>query len=315
MSRDNETIVEQAAAWHAASVHDDMDWDGFTAWLEADPRHAAAYDEVALADTLLDTHREILLERTPAAEVPEPSVLEPRRTIRARWAGFAIAASLVGMIAMPQFLAPGAVRYATGADTRTVTLEDGSTVLLAPHSTLAIAGSRQDRLALSGGAWFDIRHDPSRAMSIKAGEVEVSDIGTRFDVQADAGHVRVEVAQGSVAVSSDALAGPVRLIHDQSLHYDSKRGTAEIESLPADSIGEWRQGRLTYDSAPLALVAGDLSRYAGVRVQVPDALSDRRFSGTLVVKDGDAALRDLSLVMGLALVRAGGGYRLGKPAR
>ena len=38
MVRADQSILEQAAAWHAACARDDMDWDGFTAWLEADAR-------------------------------------------------------------------------------------------------------------------------------------------------------------------------------------------------------------------------------------------------------------------------------------
>lgn len=83
-----------------------------------------------------------------------------------------------------------------------------------------------------------------------------------------------------------------------------------VTSVTADSIGEWRNGRLSYVSMPLALVAADLSRYAGVKVTMANELRGRQFSGTLVIGDGEAALRDLSQVLGLALDRDSGGYRL-----
>ena len=43
MSSAKDIIAQEAAAWHAASFDDDMDWDGFTAWLEADPRIEAVH--------------------------------------------------------------------------------------------------------------------------------------------------------------------------------------------------------------------------------------------------------------------------------
>ena len=46
--------------WHLASCRDDMDWDGFTLWLEADPRHRAHYDEITLTDAALEVRREAL---------------------------------------------------------------------------------------------------------------------------------------------------------------------------------------------------------------------------------------------------------------
>ena len=69
-------------------------------------------------------------------------------------------------------------------------------------------------------------------------------------------------------------------------------------------------------SAPLALVAADLSRYAGVKVNVADALRNRQFSGTLVIGNGEAALRDLSRLMGVELsLAAHGAYRLDERSR
>jgi transmembrane sensor len=61
---------------------------------------------------------------------------------------------------------------------------------------------------------------------------------------------------------------------------------------------------------PLPLVAADISRYAGVEVEVAPSLRDREFSGTFVIGDGEAALRDLSRLMGLSVAQHSGRYRL-----
>ena len=321
MNRDEDGIFAEALRWHADTLRDDMDWDGFTAWLEADARHAAAYDAVALGDALIDEHRGHLAgaaaenrhanddaDAAPVPATPAPPVVVRRGWMR--WAGMAIAASLAAVLVAPQIMPPPPQVYTTSADSRTVALEDGSSVLLAPHSTLSIEGRHQQRMALSGGAWFDIRHDPSRALAITAGGVEIGDIGTRFDVQEAAGKVRVEVAEGEVQVSAAPLAQPIRLVEGRGLVYDGKGGTAVVRPLGAEAIGEWRQGRLSFDGAPLLLVAADLSRYAGLRVTVAPGLRDRAFSGTLVIGDGEAALRDLSQVLGVDLRRGPDGLVL-----
>lgn len=313
MNRDQERIFAQAAEWHSVAADDSMDWTGFTAWLEESPRHRAAYDEVALTDALLDEHHEALRTAPvvmPANDEAEPVVLRPAVRGWTRWAGMAIAASLVALVALPQFIAPAPVAYRTDATARTIALEDGSRVTLAPHSRLTISGRDQDQMALTGGGWFAIRHDPSRSLSITAGDVEIRDIGTSFDVQSNNGLVRVEVGEGVVTIASQALAEPIRLPHGQGLLFNGKAGTAQVAPLSQDNIGEWRSGRLSFDSAPLALVAEDLGRYAGVRVTMPDNLRDRQFSGTLVIGDGKAALRDLSQLMGLELGSDAGAYRL-----
>jgi transmembrane sensor len=227
----------------------------------------------------------------------------------------AIAATLAAVLAIPQFMAPGAQVYETAAASRQIALEDGSTVMLAPRSSLTIEGRHQDHMALAGGALFDIRHDPDRQLTIAAGGLQISDIGTRFDVQAQDKMVRVSVVEGKVEVSSDSLAAPVKLGAGKGLSFNGDAGTASVAAVRTDDVGAWQNGRLSYDNAPLTLVLADLHRYAGVEVAVPGTLRGRRFSGTLVIGDGDAALRDLAQVMDLRLGGRAGAWRLEQPAR
>lgn len=305
MNREPNLIAEEAAAWHAASFDDSMDWDAFTVWLEADPRNRAVYDEIALADALALEHGGSVIA---AANDDAQPVTSKRSWLR--WGGMAIAASLVALLVAPQLMAPAAQIYATGDNARNIALSDGSRIVIAPHSRLEVDGRKQDRLALDGGAWFEIAHDPSRTMEIRAGETVIGDIGTAFDVQAVAGHVRVEVAEGALSVSSEQFSAPVRLAGGRALDFDAARGTSIVTRLAASDAGEWRHGRLTYASAPLALVAADLSRYAGLKVTVSKALGERQFSGTLTADNGEAALRDLSQLMGLELRDSGGAFSL-----
>ena len=306
----NEDIIDQAARWHVASLDDAMDWDGFTAWLEADPRHRAAYDEVALADGLLDDHGAVLGELTePVA--PSAPVARWRP-----WAAGALAASLVVGLTLPSWLRDSEQIYSTGATGQTVRLADGSSVVLAPHSRLTVSGKDGERIALSGGAYFSIRHDPGRTLSIAAGPAEISDIGTIFDVQSSGQAVRIGVAEGQVSVKfANTSSQPSVLAQGSTLSYDGSAGRVLIRTAPTSDIGGWRGGRLSYQDTALPLVAADLARYAGVHLVVPDTLQGRRFSGTLVIGDGQAALRDLSQLMGLELAHDAGRYRLVDPAR
>lgn len=302
---EHDDIFDSAAAWHAASTDDAMDWDGFTSWLEADPRHRLAYDEVALADTAVAEHRTSLQRAEPANDVGA----EPRSRPRLAWAGGAIAAALVAVLAISPVMREPATTYATQDASRTIALEDGSQVVLAPHSTLE-ARSGDTRLALAGGAYFAVPHDPSRRLEIAAGPVTISDIGTRFDVQASPTDVRVAVAEGQVSAAAAALDRPLTVAAGQALVFDGQAGTATLRRVVPATVGGWRRGQLTFSDAPLALVVADLERYAGVHVAISKSLRGRRFSGSLNIRDGGAAARDLAGLMGLALRAYGNGYRL-----
>jgi transmembrane sensor len=310
----DDDIISAAATWHVASEGDAMDWDGFTAWLEADPRHRAAYDEIALGDAMITAHSTAVF--TAANDV---GVAEDRPVRRGggwrTWGPIALAASLAMVVALPFAMRANDTVYATGAQAQTVRLPDGSTVALAPHSRLSLEDGGMTDIALDGGAMFDIRHDPNRAMAITAGGLTISDIGTRFDVQAVPGDVRIAVAQGEVHVSAASFATPVRLPAGQALSWDRAGGHVRVGPVVTADVGSWQSGRLSYDGTPLALVAQDLSRYAGIRIVVAGSARDRPFSGTLSLEHGDAVAQDLAQLMGLPLAHSGDTYRLGERAR
>jgi transmembrane sensor len=302
MSNEQE-IVEAAAQWHAATGHDDMDWDGFTLWLEADPDHRRAYDEVALADSLLDDHSAALRESLDVAPAPH----SPRRRY---WIGSAVAAAIVAMVALPPLMRNPETIYETQSASQHIALNDGSTIELSPRSRLVIDGNQSERMALSGGAYFSIAHAPQRKLVISAGPAQITDIGTQFDVQANGAAVRVGVAEGHLNVSSDTIAKPINITEGHALRFDGDAGTARIEPISSETVGDWRHGHLHYNNVPLPLVAADLERYAGVRVMVPAELNTRTFSGSLVASNGQAAARDLAVLMGLTLRPTADGYRL-----
>ena len=317
MSIAEDDILAKALDWHLACSNPDMDWAAFTVWLEADNRHRDAFDQIALTDGLLQDHGADLAPLfTPVDANEEPADDHvPNRRGWKIWSGAAIAASLAAVLIAQQVDFSGPTIYATGAKGRTITLEDGSQIQLAPQSKMEISGRHGQKILLDGGAWFEIRHDPQRQLSVQAGGISITDIGTKFDVQSAAGQVRVEVGQGQLSVTGDTLSKPIHLAGGQGLTFDPQGGTAEVEKLPIDQVGEWRSGRLSFEAAPLTLVAADLNRYAGVEVTVAHNLSDRHFTGTLVIGDGEAALRDLSQLMGIELDRSGRVYRLESASR
>jgi transmembrane sensor len=113
-----------------------------------------------------------------------------------------------------------------------------------------------------------------------------------------------------VELRGDALGQPIDLAAGRRILFDPARRLATVTPVSPEAVGEWRQGRLTFDAAPLSLVAADLARYASVSVAVPTSLANRRFSGTLSIQDGDTAVRDLAQLMGLELSGGRGSYRL-----
>jgi transmembrane sensor len=303
-------IYEEAADWLVREQGDDMDWVGFTVWLEADSRHRKAYDELALIGSDLDDHSHALAS---ARHSPLPVAANDRYPISwARWAGLgggAIAAGLAILFALQPMVHQLPVqdyRSVSGKSIR-VALDDGSSVVLAPASHLTVKGQQ---LALDGTGYFEIRHKPGRTLAIQAGDFLVTDIGTRFSVGNETDGVSVDVAEGSLSVTSGRLAKPIALAAGHGLRADRSSGTVRLTSVDPRQVASWRSGKLQFDQVPLALVARDVSRYSGELVTVDPAIADRPFSGVIAIDKGGSPARTLAQILSLDAKPVDGGFRL-----
>lgn len=313
----SDLITEQAARWHAIQDRDEMDWDAFTSWLEADPRHRVAFDDVALLDERIDRHRDALRSDVGSPERPlvaEHSLVPRQRPPRWRWPAAAAAAAVlaVGVLSLqqPSRDRPG-VEYRATVATRSIDLGGGARAALAPGSVLVAEGTERQRLTLSGRALFDIHHDPTRELVVRAEGYEIRDVGTRFDVVTGAGQMRVAVAEGRVAIKRESGSEEVELGAGRALTgYADGRMT--MATTNAKEVGGWRQsGPLVYDRVPLGLVAADVARASGQAVEVDAAMRSRPFSGVLTPARGDTMVEAFASSAGLQARRDGENIRLG----
>ncbi|MFG6281112.1 FecR domain-containing protein [Sphingomonas sp. S6] len=291
-------IDEAAARWHLAQADDDMDWSAFTEWLEADPRHRDAYDAMALLDDRIDAAGSALHPR------PADQTLGRRMPRWGAWS--AIAAVVIAAVVLLLYQGrrggePAVIAYRTGpGQVRTIHLADGSRAILAPGSLLRVPASREQALTLDGSAFFDVRHDAGRPLTVRAGRYTIRDVGTRFDIAMGEGVVRVAVAEGEVAVSSPDRGDATAVVAGRALTIQGQdRGV--LRSIDMGTVGGWRSGPLVYDDVPLGLVVADIARASGTAVTVDGAVAERRFSGVIAQGDGRRMAQSLAALTGLAL--------------
>ena len=305
----SEDIHEIAAQWHASQSNDDMDWDGFTRWLEADARHRAAYDDIALIDDRIDRHRDLL-----ARLVTMPTERPVRRS---RWQAMrrpaiaAVAAVVVAIGSVHWLRQPEPVattEYAAGKTVRQVALADGSTATLAPGSILTASVDRTKPMTLVGRAHFDVRHDATSPMVIAAGGYEIRDVGTRFDVTIGSGAIDIAVAEGSVAVASATVRG---VMVRAGQRFTVAGGTdPRLGPVRTATVGRWRSGPLVYDATPLAIVAADIARTTGLPVEAVGAVAARPFSGVIAPGDRSTMVNSVAALTGVDSVVEGDTLRL-----
>lgn len=306
----DERLIEQALAWQATLERDDADWDGYIAWLEADPRHRDAFDAVALVDATVAENRQALGDLLEA----QRPVVTPSTFKLQKWflgAGAGIAAALALFVAVPMMRTPeAATAYSAEAgQSRSISLANGTAVTLSPASRIVVHGKDAGRIELaSGEAYFDVKHDPGRTLMIEAGGYRISDIGTRFSVNVGDGTFRIGVSEGKVSVASVATNQRFEVAAGHQL-----TGWADAVTLaPVASaqVASWRNGALSYDKTPLPLVARDISRYSGRKIIVDPSLEKQNFSGTLVIGDGSKLASDMATIMGAEARPEGAGIRI-----
>ena len=210
-----------------------------------------------------------------------------------------------------QQLAPSSSRMvATGVGMiDSLRLPDGTRVIVGPLSSVTIAanyGVQSRNLEVRGDAYFEVVHDASRPLTVRAAGAIIEDIGTRFAVRTDAGDgVAVSVAEGSVSLQGVNTNGHGIVLRpgDRGLVLPSgqtttRRGTQEDMA--------WMRGRLVFREAPITEVAASLKRWYGIELRVPDeSLASRHLTATFSGEPPERVLEVIRLVLGADIERRG----------
>ena len=116
------------------------------------------------------------------------------------------------------------VEYAATDAPDTITLSDGSSVILSPGSRLSFAQHDDSRVAsLSGRASFSVTHDEHKPFSVQASDATILVLGTRFSVENWQGQnrIRTQVSEGHVAMRVADVS--VSLLADEEASWDGSR--------------------------------------------------------------------------------------------
>lgn len=283
------------------------------AWQAADVRHAEAWwrarkiwgliGEVP-ADTTRWPAEPAPAEREPAAAVSTPQLGRRRRSGRRRRhraGGIVVAALAVCMVVFlwPKLQLLMLADYSTGVgETRQVALQDGSVVYLGADSAISIDHSADQRgvRLLSGRAFFEVTPNAERPFVVNARNLEITVLGTAFDVHLGRRLYNVSVQHGSVAVHYDGEHESFdrQLSSGQQLRIARNDGMATLFHVPPESVAAWRRGRLFVHDRTVADVVGTLQRYYhGYIIIADDSLAERHVTGSYRLDNVDRALSGL----------------------
>jgi len=212
---------------------------------------------------------------------------------------------IVGLIWQYNVKAPEVVVYTTTTERDTVTLDDGTTVIMNVNSELRYAQSSTKRsVELEGMAYFDVARDENKPFVIVAGEGEVTVLGTKFTVEniedrericvsVNEGKVKFEVGDHSVQLMANDIAlwtedGHIRVdrkeSHDNSSWLNDYitlsdaslddvmdkllRHYPEIIGVKDESQPDTIRVTTTFDSQSLSSVLDELTIHFGKKIEL-----------------------------------------------
>jgi transmembrane sensor len=157
------------------------------------------------------------------------------------------------------------VIYQTANNNLTVTLPDGSQVVLNKHSKLSYSpefGEKDRSVTLEGEAFFNVKPDPQKTFIIQAKAAQVKVLGTSFDVKAydSIEAVEVIVQTGIVGFAVSELKTEIKLTTGQKGIYTSKNQHLASQENDDPNFLSWNTQKIVFVGNDLRAVMETLNK-------------------------------------------------------
>lgn len=156
---------------------------------------------------------------------------------------------------------------------QSLVLEDGTKVWLNAGSSIKFPLSfKQGRkVEITGEVYFEVTHDRERPFIVKAGNDEIVDLGTRFNVNAyaDETGVATTLVEGMVQIRN-------HLLKPGDQHINNR-----IRKVDANSVIAWVSGYFYFDHTDLRSVMRQISRWYNVSVEYQGNIPPLYFDGEI----------------------------------
>jgi transmembrane sensor len=200
-------------------------------------------------------------------EAPEYSIPVGQPTFAGNWLRMAASIALIVMsgAAVYYFVKDNDVHYQTTNSPLTISLPDGSQVILNTNSELSYStafGAKNRLVKLSGEGFFRVERDEQKPFVIDVNKTKVEVLGTSFDVQGyeDAESVEVVVQTGVVKFSAPATKREVTLTAGQKGIYSKTKQHLNSFVNEDPNFLSWNTQTIVFTDSNLRTVIETLNR-------------------------------------------------------
>lgn len=177
-----------------------------------------------------------------------------------------------------------------------VLLSDGTKVWLNAGSQLvypAVFLKDTREVALVGEAFFDVVKNPQKPFIVKAADVSVQVLGTRFDISAypEDKVIQTVLEEGKINLkySGDGIFKRdyvVEMVPNQMVEFDKISRAANSSTVDVSKFVSWKDGMLEFEKVNLYKALKQVERFYNIKILLEDqSIGSYKLSGKLDLKD------------------------------
>jgi ferric-dicitrate binding protein FerR (iron transport regulator) len=167
-------------------------------------------------------------------------------------------------------------------------LADGSHVWLNTGSSVTYPvafGNDERKVTITGEAYFEVAHDASRPFIVKKADMEVTVLGTHFNVNAydDENAIKTTLLEGKVKVSQSSIVNRQSAIlkpGEQAVLVANSPFTID-HSPDLDQIMAWKNGYFHFGNTGIAELMKQLARWYDIDIVYMGQVPQREFGGEI----------------------------------
>lgn len=177
-----------------------------------------------------------------------------------------------------------------------IILSDGTKVWLNAGSQLIYPTAfinKTRQVMLIGEAYFDVAKNPAKPFIVRASDIHVQVLGTRFDISAypEDKMIQAVLEEGKVSLkySGKGILNRdyvVDMVPNQKIELDKTTGEAKSQMVDIRRYVSWKDGMLEFEKCDLIRALKQVERYYNVKIQLADPMIGLyKLSGKLDLKD------------------------------
>ncbi len=220
-----------------------------------------------------------------------------------------VAACIVVLAGVGYWLLPKGNTIKTQiAQTSTISLKDGTKVFLNQSSALSFQDDFNEEtreVRLKGEAFFQVARDARKPFIIDLGDVQVTVLGTSFNVYTSPSGSAIEVIVESGKVALQSGSKSIILQSGEAGFYHKKNDALEKPDANRNHLA-WRTHRFEFASAPFSEISMTIERVFKVDVILENTtLENCRITSSFEFESLSDVLEILQLTVGFEYIRSG----------